>query len=143
MVRVLSEDVHKLRPQAHHHIELTAGRDFLVQLHLVLAEIIVAHRALHAELLPVEERLGVDEVDPGVSDEIGGLKVDGVGVNLKWCLEQRDTGAHGQGLDLVVRDVDDGGPGLLVKPLELGPHVDSEPCVQVGQRLVQEEELGA
>ena len=45
-------------------------------------------------------------------------------------------------LDLVVRDVDRGGPHLLVHALDLDAHLHAELGVQVRQRLVEQEDLG-
>ena len=43
-------------------------------------------------------------------------------------------------LDLVVRDVDGGLVEPLVELLDLGPHLDAKLGVEVGERLVEEEE---
>ena len=51
-----------------------------------------------------------------------------------------DGVGHGQGLLLVVGDVDDGAAGVVVQALQLGPHIHAELGVQVGQRLVQQED---
>jgi hypothetical protein len=56
-------------------------------------------------------------------------------------VHHRDPGGQGHRLDLVVRDVDDRGPELLVQLLDLGPHVDAELGVEVRQRLVEEEHV--
>ena len=45
-------------------------------------------------------------------------------------------------LDLVVGDVDRGGADLLVHLLDLGPHLHAQLGVEVGQRLVEQEDLG-
>ena len=42
-------------------------------------------------------------------------------------------------LDLVVRDVDDGGAHLVVQLLDLGAHLAAQLGVEIGQRLVEEE----
>ena len=42
-----------------------------------------------------------------------------------------------------MRDIDDGGPRLLVESLELGSHVYPESGIEVRKRLVQKKELGA
>ena len=92
----------------------------------------------------------LEEVDAGVADEVRSLQVDGVLVELHRrrylsqlaLFEQSDLGGHGQGLDLVVGYVNDGCADLLVEALQLGTHVDTELCVQVGQRLVEEQQLG-
>jgi hypothetical protein len=53
-----------------------------------------------------------------------------------------DLVGHGHGLDLVVGDVDHGGlePGMQVA--DLGAHRHAQLGVQVGQRLVEQEQLG-
>ena len=52
-----------------------------------------------------------------------------------------DLVGHGHRLDLVVGDVDDRGPEPLVQLLDLDAHGDAELGVEVGQRLVEEEDL--
>jgi hypothetical protein len=52
-----------------------------------------------------------------------------------------DGRAHGHGLDLVVGHVDHGGLEPLVELLQLGPHFNPQLGVQVGERLVEEENL--
>jgi malonyl CoA-acyl carrier protein transacylase len=53
-----------------------------------------------------------------------------------------DAVGHGHGLDLVVRDVDRGRLQALVQRLDLGAHRHAQLGVQVGQRLVEQEDLG-
>ena len=54
-----------------------------------------------------------------------------------------DDVGHGHRLDLVVGDVDGGGPEPLVQRLDLGAHLHAELGVEVRERLVEEEHLGA
>jgi hypothetical protein len=54
----------------------------------------------------------------------------------------RDPLAHRHGLDLVVGDVDHRGPEALVEAGDLGPRLDAQLGVEVGQRLVHEEHGG-
>ena len=148
---ILGVDIHHLGPEAQDAVELPVLGDLLVQLHELLGEDVFAEGALHLEAGPVVEPLGLDEVDAGVADEVRRLQVDGIGVEAQRridlgdlaLLEQGDLGGHGQGFHLVVGHVDDGGAGLLVEALELRPHVDAQPGVQVGQGFVQQQELGA
>ena len=148
---ILGVDIHHLRPKAQDTVELPVLGDLLVQLHELLGEDVFAEGALHPQGIPVEGPLGLDEVDAGIAYEVRRLQVDGVGVQAQGrvdlgdlpLLEQGDLGGHGQSLHLIVGHVDDGGARLLVEALELRPHVDAQPGVQVGQGLVQQQELGA
>ena len=54
-----------------------------------------------------------------------------------------DAVAEGHGLDLVVRDVDERGVDLLAQLDDLGAHLVSQFGVEVGQRLVHQEDLRA
>ena len=93
--------------------------------------------------------LGLHEVDPRVADKVRDVEVAGVVVHLERrrdldddaLAEDRDLGGHGQGLGLVVGDVDHGCPGLNVQAFELAAHVHAELGVQVGQRLVEQEQM--
>ncbi len=53
-----------------------------------------------------------------------------------------DAVAERHGLDLVMRDVDRGRVRALVQQLDLGAHLDAQLGVQVGQRFVEQEQLG-
>ena len=53
-----------------------------------------------------------------------------------------DAVGHGHRLDLVVGDVDGGGLQPLVVLLDLRAHLHAELGVEVGERLVEEEDLG-
>lgn len=53
-----------------------------------------------------------------------------------------DAVGHDQGLLLVVGDEDEGGAKPPLELHELHPEVLAEPCVQGGEGLVQEEDLG-
>ena len=57
-------------------------------------------------------------------------------------LHDDDAGAQRHGLGLVVGDVDDGGAQALMERGDLGAHLDTQLGVQVGERLVHEEDLG-
>ena len=56
-------------------------------------------------------------------------------------VHHRDPRRHGHRLDLVVGDVDDGLPELVVQLLDLEPHLGAQLGVEVGQRLVEQEHL--
>ena len=49
---------------------------------------------------------------------------------------------HGDGLELVVRHVDDRGLQVLVEALDLGAHLHAQLGVEVGERLVHQEDRG-
>ena len=55
-------------------------------------------------------------------------------------LHDNDAVAHGHSLGLVVGNVDEGGSQLLVQLDDLGAHGGTQLSVQVGQRLVQQED---
>jgi hypothetical protein len=52
-----------------------------------------------------------------------------------------DLVGHGHGLDLVMGDIDDRGLEAAVQLLDLHPHLDAQFRVQIGKRLVEEENL--
>ena len=54
---------------------------------------------------------------------------------------QHDPVGERHRLDLVVRDVDHRGGDLLMQPLDLDAHLVAELRVEVGERLVEQEEL--
>ena len=56
-------------------------------------------------------------------------------------LHDHDAVAHGHGLDLVVGDVDHGGSEALVQALDLDAHVDAQLGVEIGERLVEKQEM--
>jgi hypothetical protein len=49
--------------------------------------------------------------------------------------------AQRQGFHLIMGDIDDGTPQLLVDALQLQPHAGPEAGIEVAQRLVQQEEV--
>ena len=58
-------------------------------------------------------------------------------------VHDRDPVAHRHGLDLVVRDVDERGLQVAVQLLQLDAGLASQLGVEVRQRLVEQEDLGA
>ena len=84
------------------------------------------------------------------ADEAGDELVGGVVVHLARgadllehaVLEDRDAVTHGEGLGLVVGDVDRGDAQRALERGDLGAGLHTELGVQVGQRLVHEEDLG-
>ena len=61
---------------------------------------------------------------------------------IRPCAHDGDPLAHAQGLELVGRGVEHGHAELAVQPLELGAGVVAQLGVEVGQRLVEQEQLG-
>ena len=58
-------------------------------------------------------------------------------------LENHDAVGHGHGLDLVVGDIDHGGVGqALVEPGDLHAHLHAQRRIEVGERFVEQEDLG-
>ena len=53
-----------------------------------------------------------------------------------------DARRHRHRLDLVVGDIDDGGADALVQPLDLHPHLDAQFGIEIGERLVEQEQQG-
>ena len=56
-------------------------------------------------------------------------------------VQDDDLVGHRHRLDLVVRDIDDGRLEPLVEFLDLGTHLHAELCIEIGQRLVEQEGL--
>ena len=91
---------------------------------------------------------GIDEVHLGAADEacyeqVAGRIVQGLGgVKLldDAVLHNDDPVAHGHSLGLVVGDVDKGGVQLPVQTGDLSTHGGTQLGVQVGKRLVQQED---
>ena len=54
-------------------------------------------------------------------------------------LQHHDAISHGHGLDLVMGDEDHGGLQLLRQRLDLGAHLPAQFCVEVGERLIEQE----
>ena len=92
----------------------------------------------------------VDEVHRRAADEAGDEAVDrGVVEGLRGAdlledalVHDRDPRAHRHRLDLVVGDVDDGRLEPLVEAGDLGAGLDAQLGVEVGERLVHQEDRG-
>ena len=57
-----------------------------------------------------------------------------------WCRQQHDAVGERHRLDLVVGDVDHGLAEPLVQPLDLGAHLVAQLGIEVGERLVEQEQ---
>ena len=95
------------------------------------------------------DQLDGEEVHLRAADEAGDEQVGGIVVQVlgsidllhKAVLHNHDAGRHGHGLGLVVGHVDEGGLQALMQLGDLGTHGNAQLGVQVGQRLVEEEDL--
>ena len=93
---------------------------------------------------------GLAQVHRRRADEAGDVAGGGAledlvgGAGLLDIAVAHDDDAVGQRhrLDLVVGDVDDGGRDLGVQLLDLGAHLGAQLGVEVGERLVEEEDVG-
>ena len=93
--------------------------------------------------------LPLDEVHRRRADEARDEEVRGTIVEIERrahllddaVMHDDDLVGHGHGLDLVVGDVDRGGLQALVQLLDLGAHLHAQLGVEVGERLVEEEDL--
>ena len=92
--------------------------------------------------------LDLDEVHARRADEAGDEQVGRAVIELKRAadllddsrLEHDDPIAERHRFDLVVGDVDDGAAKLAVQFDEFGPHGDAQRRVEIGQRLVEQED---
>ncbi len=102
-----------------------------------------------AELDPAVDHGHVEQVHRGRADEAGDEDVVGVVVHVARgvallqvaVLEDRDPVAHRHGLGLVVGDVDRGDAEAALQRSDLGAGLHAQLGVEVGQRLVHEEDL--
>ena len=102
----------------------------------------VRHEAVRFDAAP-------DEVHGRRADEAGDEQVVGTVVEVERgadllddaVMHDDDLVGHGHGLDLVVRHVDGGRLQALVQLLDLGAHGDAQFGVEVGQGLVEQEDL--
>lgn len=93
--------------------------------------------------------LGVEEV--GLAQEVGdeargGTVVEGAGL-ADLCdvahVEDGDLVGHREGFFLIVGDIDGGDAGLGAESADLVAHLEAEFGVEVGEGLVEEEDIGA
>ena len=94
--------------------------------------------------------LGLHKVDGGIADEIRykevlRVVVDGEGrlVLLQHAvIDEADLGGEGHGFHLVVGDIDKGGAGFDMQALQLVAHFQAQLGIQVGERLIHEQDGG-
>ena len=118
---------------------------------LILGEVDLLAADLDGVLVAVALELGVEEVHLRRSDESGNEEVGGLIEHFlrradlldEAVAHDDDAVAERHSLDLVVGDVDEGGVDLLAQLDDLGAHLVAELGVEVGERLVHEEHLGA
>ena len=99
---------------------------------------------------PALDEHPVHEVHAGAAEETGHERVGRVRVERlrrRHLLQpplahDRDAVAHRHGLDLVVRDVEGGGRQPRLQLHDVGPGLGAQRRVEVGQRLVHEEDEG-
>src|SRR5699024_9711051 len=140
VVDVLGTDAH-LDLLADISVQLAVGGLLLGQGDQVAAQV-------NCVLVALLGQAAVQEVHLGAADEAGDEHVAGVivqvlrGIDLldDAVLHDDDAVAHGHGLGLVMGNVDEGGGQLLVQLDDLGAHAGTQLGVQVGQRLVQQED---
>ena len=109
--------------------------------------------ALHGGdvLIALLRERGVEEVHLRRADEAGDEEVRRMVEDLlrradlldEAVAHDDDAVAERHGLDLVVRDVDEGGVDLLAQLDDLSAHLVTQLGVEVGQRLVHQEDLRA
>ncbi len=139
---VLLDDLEVLGAYAHRHrgVALGGGRG---------QRVAVDRDDAVAELHAAVGDRHLDEVHRGGADEAGDEEVGGAVVHVarrvdlleQAVLEDGDTVAHRHGLDLVVGDVDRRDAQAALQAGDLRTGLDAELGVQVGQRLVHEEDL--
>src|SRR3546814_518239 len=83
------------------------------------------------------------------TDKASDKEVIGSIVKIEWpaalldnaVAHDQDLIGHGHCFDLVVRDVYRGGTQALMQRFDFGPHLHTQLCIQVGQRLIEQENL--
>ena len=103
-----------------------------------------------AELDAAVGEVGLEQVHGRGADEAGDEHVvravvqvaRGADLLQEAVLEHRDAVTHGEGLGLVVRDVDGGDAEAALQRRDLGAGLHAQLGVEVRQRLVHEEHLG-
>ena len=90
-----------------------------------------------------------EQVDAGAAEEgrdagVGRAVIDLVrGADLQDLagLHERDAAGHGHRLHLVVGDIDEGGAEAAVQIGKLAAHMDAQARIEIGERLVHQEDL--
>ena len=93
-------------------------------------------------------RLALEQVHARRADEAGDEDIGRIVVDLERradllqhaMVHDGDAVGHGHGLELVVGDIDHGLPELALQMLQLGAHHGAEGGVDIGQRLVEQED---
>ncbi len=139
-VGALGAELHGLRPDGHD--DVVPGGQLVLRLDEDRAV-----RGLHVVLRPLrladgpgDEVRGADELR---HELVGRLHVDLAGLaelDHRAGLHDGDVRGQRERLDLVVGDVDRGDAELALQPLELVPQVLAQLGVEVGQRLVEQQQ---
>ena len=103
----------------------------------------------HEDLVIFSLQFDVEEVHLRCTDEAGNELVVRLIVQVHGRIDlldvaelhDDDTGAHGHRFDLVMGNIDEGRLQALVQRRDLGTHGGTQLSVQVGQRLVEQEDL--
>jgi hypothetical protein len=96
-----------------------------------------------------DSELGIDEVHRRHADEAGDKGVERMQVKIGRVVDlldeaifhDDDAGTHGHGFGLVMGNVDEGGLQALMQFGDLNTHLDTQFGVEVGKRLVHQEDL--
>ena len=105
--------------------------------------------AIDEQLAIPAHQFGLEEVHRRGADEAGHEQViraviqrlRGIDLLQEAFVDHRDAGGHGHGFHLVVGHVDKGGLQLLVQLADVGAGFNAQLGIQVGQRLVEQENL--
>ena len=145
--RIVAEQV--LRPHAEHHLAVRGASDAGVCGKRQRRGLAVAKRNRDRWTAVELREFAGNEIHRRRAHEagdehVGGPVVDGLRlVELldRALVHDGDAGGERHRLDLVVGDVDRGLADPLMELLDLGAHVDAQLGVEIGQRLVEQEEL--
>ena len=104
---------------------------------------------IHDQFVPIFSQFAGEEVHGGGADETSHEKVVRVIVQMlrrikllqNAFIDDGDTGCHRHGFGLVVGHVDECGLQALVQLADLRPHCHAQFCIQVGERLIEQEDL--
>ena len=94
--------------------------------------------------------LPLDQIHPRRADEARDEEIARPVIEIQRCadlldaamVQHHDLGGERHGLDLVMGDIDHGGGELAVELGDLDAGIDPQRRVQIGQRLVEEEDAG-